>query len=321
MLTKRQKQVLEYIKKYIGKHAYGPSLEEIKKHLKLSSVSTAHYHIQALQDMGYLHKEDNQPRALDVFSEKSLVQIPLLGTIAAGQPIEAIEDKESIAVPQDKIKSSNNYFALKVAGTSMIEENIDEGDVVIVKQQRVANNGDRVVALLENNEVTLKKFHKLKNRIKLQPANKNFDPIFVNDVQIQGIVVDIIKQSDNIRIDNNIDLLSVESLLQTKRKQVKKIIAIKTQKPKFNNYIDKIFDTSFEYLTSILNDNELNSLIAKLKRIHCDTPQEYISRFNNFYCEIIKTKYRLSSNPNKNIEFINFLNDKNTDLKLIWGDC
>src|SRR3989344_4713714 len=128
MFTKRRKQVLDFIKNYLSKHDYAPSLEEIKKHLRLSSVSTAHYHVQALQDMGYLRKEENQPRALDVFAKQNLIQIPLLGRIAAGTPIEAVEDKESIAVPQDKIKANNNYFALKVAGKSMIEENIDDGD-------------------------------------------------------------------------------------------------------------------------------------------------------------------------------------------------
>lgn len=217
MLTKRQKQVLDFIKRYVDKNAFAPSLEEIKKHLRLSSVSTAHYHVQALQEMGFLHKDVNQPRALDVFSKQKLVQVPLLGTIAAGSPIEAIENKESIAVPQDKIKSGNNYFALKVAGKSMIDENINDGDIILVKQQHVANNGDRVVALLENNEVTLKNFYKLKDKIKLQSANKLFDPIFVDNVQIQGVVIDVIKGSfdeketpKNRQIDNNVPFFSNE---------------------------------------------------------------------------------------------------------------
>lgn len=199
MLTKRQKQVLDFVKKYIDKHDYAPSLEEIKKHLLLSSVSTAHYHIIALQNMGYLRKEENQPRALNVFAKQKLVQIPLLGKIAAGAPIEAIEDKESIAVPQDKIKTGNNYFALKVFGKSMIEENIDDEDIVIVRQQNTAHNGERIVALLDNREVTLKKFYKERNRIKLEPANPNMAPIFVspNNLAIQGIVVDIIKSPSN----------------------------------------------------------------------------------------------------------------------------
>lgn len=208
MLKKRQKQVLDFIKNYIDKHDYAPSLEEIKKYLRLSSVSTAHYHVQALQDLGYLRKEENQPRALDVFAKQKLVQIPLLGRIAAGAPIEAIEDKEAIAVPQDKIKPNNNYFALKVFGKSMIEENIDEEDIVIVKQQNTAHNGERIVALLDNKEVTLKKFYRERNRIKLEPANPNMAPIFVDpdNLTIQGIVIDIIKSHSNTA---NITLSSV----------------------------------------------------------------------------------------------------------------
>ena len=197
MLTKRQKQVLDFIKNYKDKHDYAPSLEEIKKHLHLSSVSTAHYHVQALQNSGYLRKDENQPRALDVFKKQKLVQIPLLGRIAAGTPIEAIEDKESIAVPQDKIKPGNNCFALQVVGTSMIDENIDDGDIVLVKKQATAENGQKVIALINNSEVTLKQLFRERGRIRLQPANPRMQPIFVNpdDLLIQGIVVDVIKSS------------------------------------------------------------------------------------------------------------------------------
>lgn len=198
MLTKRQKQVLDFIKKYIDKYDYAPSLEEIKKHLRLSSVSTAHYHVEALKNMGFLRKDENQPRALDVFAKQKLVQIPLLGRIAAGAPIEAIEDKkESIAVPQDKIKTGNNCFALQVTGKSMIDENIDDGDIVIVKKQETAENGQKVVALINNSEATLKQLYRERNRIRLQPANPKMHPIFVNpdDLVIQGIVIDIIKSA------------------------------------------------------------------------------------------------------------------------------
>jgi SOS regulatory protein LexA len=195
MLTKRQKQVLDFIKNFIDKHNYAPSLEEIKKHLRLSSVSTAHYHVQALQNMGYLQREVNHPRTLNVFSEQKLVQIPILGTIAAGQPIEAIENKENIAVPQDKIHSNGTHFALRVAGESMLDENINDGDIVIVRKQQTAENGQKVVALIDNHEVTLKKIYKENGRIRLEPANPKFKPILVNPkkLQVQGIVIDIIK--------------------------------------------------------------------------------------------------------------------------------
>jgi len=197
MLTKRQKQALDFIKKYIARHDYAPSLEEIKKHLNLTSVSTAHFHVQTLERSGYLHKEENQPRALDVFSEQKLIQIPILGIIAAGQPIEAIEHRENIAIPQGKIKGTGEHFALRVSGESMIEENINDGDIVLVKRQQTAENGQKVVALINNNEVTLKKLYREKKQMRLEPANPKFKSIMVksDNLKVQGIVVDIIKSN------------------------------------------------------------------------------------------------------------------------------
>ena len=202
MLTKKQKQVLNFIKKYKGKKDYAPSLEEIKKHLKLASVSTAHYHIKKLQERGYLQKEKNQPRGIDIYKKEKMVKIPLLGTIAAGQPIEAVEEKETIAVPQSKLYCSGKFYALQVIGDSMIDENINDGDLVLVKQQSVADNGQKVVALINNCEATLKKFYKEQGQIRLQPANKNFTPIIVKRNQefaIQGVVVDIIRNEKELQ--------------------------------------------------------------------------------------------------------------------------
>ena len=215
MLTKRQKQTLDFIKKHIVQHDYAPSLEEIKKHLGLSSVSTAHYHVKALQDLGYLRKEENQPRALDVYSKQKLIHIPLLGRITAGQPIEQVENKENIVIPQSKIKSGNNYFALRVTGESMRDENIFNDDIVVIKKQADAENGQKVVALINNYEVTLKKIYKEKNKIRLEPANPKFESLLVdpNHIKIQGIVVDVIKsQSKN----SSLHTLSNEDLITEK---------------------------------------------------------------------------------------------------------
>lgn len=216
MLTKRQKQTLDFIKKYLAEHDYAPSLEEIKKRFRLSSVSTAHYHVQTLQNMGYLRKEDNQPRALDVFSKQRFIHIPLLGTIAAGQPIEAIEDKESIAIPQGKIKSGNNYFALRVSGESMQDENIHDGDVVILKSQTTAESGQKVVALINNSEVTLKKIYKRGGKIHLEPANSQFKTMIIpaKNVKVQGVLVDIIKSHPN-----NAKIDTVNNLIDNKVKK------------------------------------------------------------------------------------------------------
>src|SRR3989339_1719546 len=198
MVTKRQKEVLDFITDYQERKGYAPSLDEIRKKLKLSSVSTAHFHVSKLRDLGYLSKEENKPRSIEALGRETMVKIPLLGTIAAGQPIEAIQTKEMIAVPKSKIPSSSEVYALRVVGSSMIDENINDGDVVLVRQQETAENGQKVVALIDNYEATLKKFYRERGHIRLQPANKTMEPIIVHrntPFVIQGIVIDIIKNS------------------------------------------------------------------------------------------------------------------------------
>ena len=198
MLTPRQKQILDLIKKHTKKHGVAPSLAEIKNRLRLSSVSNIHQHIEALQNKGYLNKQKNQPRGIEIPKSESLVRIPLLGTIAAGEPIHVFEEqKETIAVPKSKLPSSSDVYALRVVGNSMADENINDGDVVLVRQQATAENGQKVVALIDNHEATLKKFYKERGHIRLQPANKNMEPlIFRNgrDVSIQGVVLDVIRE-------------------------------------------------------------------------------------------------------------------------------
>jgi SOS regulatory protein LexA len=197
-ITKRQKETLDFIKAYRKKNGYAPSLEEIKRHLKLSSVSTAHHHVKALEMLGYLHKDDNQPRGVSVNAAEHMVQIPLLGLIAAGAPIAALEAREIIAVPRNRLpRETKNIYALKVVGKSMIDENINDGDIILVKHQATANNGEKVVALIDNSDVTLKTFFAERGRIRLQPANKKMEPIIVRHgstgFAIQGVVLDVIK--------------------------------------------------------------------------------------------------------------------------------
>lgn len=197
MPTKRQKQILDFITSFQKKKGFAPSLEEIKKHLKLSSVSTIHFHIKKLQDEGFLNKEENSPRSISVYESQQMVKIPLMGVIAAGQPIEAIQVKETIAIPKTKVMRGGNFYALRVAGNSMIDENINDGDVVLVKEQQTAENGQKIVALINNYEATLKTIYKEKNQIRLQPANKEYEPIIIKrgeqEIIIQGLVVDVIK--------------------------------------------------------------------------------------------------------------------------------
>lgn len=197
MITKKQRQVFDFIKKYKRKKKYAPSLEEIRRHFRLASVSTSHHYICALENAGYLNREENQPRGIELFEKELMVKIPLAGTISAGQPIEAIEEKETIAVPKSTLPRTGDFFALHVSGNSMTDENINDGDIVLVKRQETAVNGQRVVALIDNQEATLKKYYRERGQIRLEPANKKMEPIILKngrDISIQGIVLDVIRE-------------------------------------------------------------------------------------------------------------------------------
>ena len=224
MLTKRRKQILDYITSYRKKRGYSPALEEIRKHSKLASVSTAHFHVKKLQDLGLLEKQYNKPRSIDIYENEKMVNIPLLGLIAAGQPIEAIQNKETIAVPQNKLPRSGEFYALRVIGNSMIDENINDGDIVLVKQQSVAENGQKVVALIDNYEAALKKFYKERGFIRLQPANKTIEPIIIKkdrEIAIQGIVIDVIKNEEELQVKK---ILTTEEIKRSPKLPLNKII-------------------------------------------------------------------------------------------------
>ena len=202
MITKRQKQILDYITKYIKRNEYAPSLDETRRHFRLSSIATVHQHIEALKEKGYLRKIENQPRSIELNQKKKvsdLVAIPLLGTIAAGEPIEAIENKETIEVPKSQLSKSGEHFALQVRGNSMIDEGIFDGDTVIIRKQPDAENGETVVALISGNEVTLKKIYKEKGRFRLQPANPSLKPIYTKELIIQGKVLRVIRNFEELK--------------------------------------------------------------------------------------------------------------------------
>ena len=201
MLTKRQKQILNYIEKFIQKNEYAPSLEEIKEHFNLSSVATIHQHIEALKSKGYLIKSAHQHRTIELTNnnqKSNLVEIPLLGTIAAGEPIEAIETPgETITITDGDVRKSGKLYALRVQGNSMINEGIFDGDIVVLRQQKTADNGDTVVAIIDDNEATLKKLYKEKDRFRLQPSNPTLFPIYRKEVEVRGVVVKIIRNLEN----------------------------------------------------------------------------------------------------------------------------
>lgn len=196
-ITKRQKEVLDFIKKFIDEKGYSPTLEEIKKRLKLSAVSTVHQHINALIDKGYIKKFDNLARAIEINYESeennNFIEIPLLGMIAAGEPIEAIEIPETISVPKELTLGHGRHYALKVRGDSMQDDGIFDSDTVIVKEQPVVDNGEIGVAIVNGNEATLKRIFKEKNGVRLQPANKSYKPILTKNVLIQGRVTGVLR--------------------------------------------------------------------------------------------------------------------------------
>lgn len=205
MITKKQQQVLDFITSYQKRKGYAPSLEEICKKFKIASVSTAHFHVSKLRDLGYLEKEENKPRAIDAIRREEIIKIPIVGTIAAGQPIEAIEvPGATISLSKKEISPREKHYALRVQGDSMVNEGIFDGDVVIIRKQETADDGQTVVAIIDDNEATLKKIYREKNRIKLQPANQAMLPIYRKDVEVRGVVVKIIRNLENGTKDNTL---------------------------------------------------------------------------------------------------------------------
>ena len=198
MISKRQKEVFDFVKNFILKKSYSPSLEEIRKHFGLASVSTAHYHVKKLQESGLLLKEYNQPRGVSTTEEKEVIDIPLVGAITAGQPIEAIEiPGETITISRNEVGRFGNFYALKVVGNSMIDEGIFDGDTVVLRKQECADNGQTVVAIIDENQATLKKIYREKDRVRLQPANPQLFPFYRTEVEIRGVVVKVIRSLDH----------------------------------------------------------------------------------------------------------------------------
>lgn len=198
MITKKQKRVLDFVKGYQVKRDYAPSLDEIRRKFRLASVSTAHYYIKKLQEAGQLKKEFNQPRAVSAIDKKQIIEIPIVGAITAGQPMETIEiPNETITITKDEIGKQGKHYALHVQGNSMIEEGVFDGDIVVVRKQETADNGQTVVAVIDGNEATLKKLYQEKCRFRLQPANPTLFPIYRDEIEIRGVVVKIIRNLES----------------------------------------------------------------------------------------------------------------------------
>ncbi len=197
-LTKRQREILDYLNEFIEQHGYAPSLEEIGRRFGLSSLATVHKHLTNLQDKGFIRRAWNRSRSVELVPTRMggrALDLPLLGYVAAGAPIEAVVSNETVTVPEDLVGTRDTY-ALRVRGNSMIDEQIRDGDLVVVEDRQTAHNGEMVIALLEGAEVTLKKFYRENGHIRLQPANDAIAPIIVraDKVQVQGVVVGVMRR-------------------------------------------------------------------------------------------------------------------------------
>ncbi|MBW3654657.1 MAG: transcriptional repressor LexA [Gemmatimonadetes bacterium] len=204
-LTKKQRQILDYVESFVESNGYSPSYEEIADHFGYNSLATVHEHLTNLEQKGFLRKNYNKSRSLEIVRadlHAPALELPLKGEVAAGLPIEAVPDgmEETVTVPHDMVRRGENYV-LRVRGDSMIEEQIRDGDYIIVNSRQTAENGDMVVALVADGTVggsaTVKKFYReAGNRIRLQPANETMQPMYfpADAVAIQGIVVGVIRK-------------------------------------------------------------------------------------------------------------------------------
>ncbi|MFD6440720.1 transcriptional repressor LexA [Peribacillus sp. NPDC060186] len=202
-LSKRQQDILDFIKEEVRQKGYPPSVREIGEAVGLASSSTVHGHLSRLESKGLIRRDPTKPRAIEILNieeantipKTNVVNVPLLGKVTAGMPITAIENiEEYFPLPESMVPHDDHVFMLEIMGESMIEAGIHDGDYVIVKQQSSANNGDIVVAMTEDDEATVKRFFKEPDYIRLQPENSNMEPIILRDVKILGKVIGLYRQ-------------------------------------------------------------------------------------------------------------------------------
>lgn len=199
-LTKRQREILSFLSAYNEANGYAPSFEEIAAQFNYNSLATVHEHLSNLERKGYIKRSYNESRAIEILPSEVYqrsVELPLLGMVAAGAPIEAMTTGETMAVPDGFLRRNGSHYVLRVRGESMIEEQIRDGDYVVINDRQTADNGEMVIALLDNAGATVKRYYRERDgRIRLQPANETMSPMYVHedDVRIQGIVVGVLRR-------------------------------------------------------------------------------------------------------------------------------
>lgn len=199
-LTRRQRQILDYLNSYGGEHGYAPSFEEIAEHFNYNSLATVHEHLTNLERKGYIKRTYNESRAIEILPSDVIsraVAVPLLGAVAAGAPIEVATNDETVSVPEDFVRRPGNHYALRVRGQSMIDDQIRDGDFVVVHDRNTADNGEMVIAMLDGSSATVKRYFRERDgRIRLQPSNDQMAPIYVREdqMQVRGIVVGVLRR-------------------------------------------------------------------------------------------------------------------------------
>jgi len=340
-LTPKQKKVLDFIIEYSSSHDYAPSLREIAEYINKSLSSVQHL-VNVLQNKGYLKKEDNVARGI-IPTNASQTTIFKLGVIAAGRPIEPIENPEPMEVPASIFVQPGNYYALQVKGSSMIEEGIFNGDIVIIRQQQIARNGQTVVAIIDDNQATLKKIFYETDRIRLQPANQSMLPLFRTDVEIRGVVVKIIRELESSNPNDGLLLKIVSTMPHTTfSKRVSNSESSDKAKPfiqwvggkremikqyqkfiptEFNNYYEPFLGggAMFFYLQpkqATLSDNNLE-LIKTYEGIR-DYPEEVISLLREFKSKHSKDLYTKIRNLDREVDIFEKLSLQEIAARMIY---
>ncbi|MFC1756634.1 transcriptional repressor LexA [Patescibacteria group bacterium] len=341
-LTKKQKNVLDFIKSFQEKNGFSPTLEETGKKFKLSKP-TVHQHLSALDTKGYIKQNKGHARSIELMETKTILEIPLLGTISAGEPIEAIEiPGETISVAKNTLSASGKHYALRVKGDSMIEEGIFDGDTVVIKEQKTADNGQTVVAIIDNNQATLKKIYKEKDRIRLQPMNQAMLPFFRTDVEIRGVVINIIR---NLEIKKDeIEILAdiiyrfpytshARRITSDTKKEIKPFLQWVGGKrgmiSQYKKFLPTKFNTFYEpflgggamyfYLKpnkAVLNDNNLE-LIKTCEGIR-DNPEEVIKLLKELKKRHSKELYMKIRVLDREINIFNELNSAEIAARMIY---
>lgn len=201
-LTGKQNYILQILKQLIAENGYPPTVREIGEKANLSSPATIHFHLSKLEEKGYIKKGDNKNRTIEILvpneylqKDENVIEVPMLGKVTAGTPIEAIETPdEYFSIPASMISTTNEVFTLKVSGESMINVGIYDGDILIVERRNTARNGETVVAMNSDNEATVKTFYKEDGHFRLQPENDTMDPIILKEVTILGKVIGLYRK-------------------------------------------------------------------------------------------------------------------------------